>query len=697
MTRTLPDRRRGVAAASLLATLLLAASSPPLAGQSGSRKPDDLQQPRPIFRAGANLVRVDVYPTRDGKPVTDLTAADFEVFEDGTPQAIDAFEHVVVRPAGPQAVRREPNTIEQSRQLAANPRNRVFVLFLDVPHVTIHGAWTVREPIIRMLDRVLGEDDLVGIMTPAMAASDVVLARKTDVLAGGLRDRWPWGERHTLQRSERERLYESCYPWAETKGLVDQLIARRRERMTLEALDELVQFLGGIRDDRKAILTLTEGWLLFRPDESLTNLRTISPDGQKEPVPGTQPIGVGPDGRLGHLRRDYAGAGSSLDCDRERISLSMIDNDRYLRDIIDRANRWNATFYSVDPRGLAVWDAPIGPDRPPPPDVDYDNLRTRHESMIMLANNTDGMAVMNSNDLDRGLQRIADDLTSYYLLSYYSTNARFDGRFRRIRVAVKQPGVEVRARRGYLAPTEDEVQAARAAAAPPVPAPVAAVTSAIDALARLRPDVPFRINAVPAASGSVVWIAGELRRPVGPDAKTPEVDIQVSGGGTGAARVPLTAGQRAFVTAVRIDKGSGAEIEVKARVTGVATIPYSDVARVSAAAPPRALLFRRGPTTGNRPQPAGDPQFSRTERVIIEFPVAASTQTVTGRVLDRKAQPLNIPVAVSTRTDDTGQHWLTAEVVLAPLTIGDYAIELTLPDGGAGKEERVVTAIRVGR
>ncbi len=81
-------------------------------------------------------------------------------------------------------------------------------------------------------------------------------------------------------------------------------------------------------------------------------------------------------------------------------------------------------------------------------------LRQRIEVMRTLADNTDGIAVVNSNDLDGGMRRISDDLTSYYLLGYYSTNAKLDGRFRSLKVKVKQPGVDVRARRGYRAATD---------------------------------------------------------------------------------------------------------------------------------------------------------------------------------------------------------------------------------------------------
>jgi len=126
------------------------------------QQPQQQEQRPPTFRTEANYVRVDAYPTRNGVPVQDLTADDFEVFEDGKPQAVQQFEHVIVSPAGPQSLRAEPNTIGEMKQMIANPRNRVFVLFLDVQHVSIDGAWHAREPLIRLIDRMLGPDDLVS-------------------------------------------------------------------------------------------------------------------------------------------------------------------------------------------------------------------------------------------------------------------------------------------------------------------------------------------------------------------------------------------------------------------------------------------------------------------------------------------------------------------------------------------------------
>ena len=85
-------------------------------------------------------MRVDVFPTVDGKAVRDLTAADFELLEDGVPQKIETFEHVEVRGGGPQEARREPNTVQEGRAMAEDPRSRVFIVFLDTYHTGIVGS-----------------------------------------------------------------------------------------------------------------------------------------------------------------------------------------------------------------------------------------------------------------------------------------------------------------------------------------------------------------------------------------------------------------------------------------------------------------------------------------------------------------------------------------------------------------------------
>ena len=680
-------RTRVVMSAALMsAAVSLAAQTPP------PQKPDPQ---RPVFRTEANYVRVDAFPMRDGSPVKGLTAADFEVLEDGVPQRIENFEFVQVS-AGLAHERVEPNTIAESREAIRNPRARVFVLFLDVPHVTMHGAWSVREPLIRLIDRILAPEDLVGIMTPKMAATDIVFARKTEVVAGGLRDRWPWGERHTLQEDEREYMYKACYPWDETAAVVREMIARRRERTTLDALNELVQWLRNEREERKAVLTISEGWWLYQRNSDLTRPRDL-PGGRTEPIPGPEPIGTGPDGRI----RIGSAIGSEdaitrTECDRDRQYLSQIDNDRYFRDIIDEANRANASFYTVDPRGLPVFDSPIGPDAPPPPSIDQQILRHRIDTLRTLASNTDGLAVVDSNDIDKGLRRMADDLTSYYLLGYYSTNTKLDGRFRKISVRVKQPGVDVRARRGYKAATEREMTEARKAAeAPPVPEGLAAARNALTSLARLRPAAALRSRAILGPGEEpAVWVAGELGSAAAA-AGAAEISVNVAGS-TASASAPIAAGQRGFIARIPLKSRPSGPIDVRLRVPQGSGLPLTDMVRLEPGGGlPQPVLYRRGPSTGNRVQAAAEASFTRTERARFDVPAPAGVTITSARLLDRNAAPVDLPLTLAERQDPDGQRWISTEIVLAPLGAGDYVVEFS-GTSSAGVQQ-VLTAFRVTR
>jgi hypothetical protein len=162
--------------------------------------------------------------------------------------------------------------------------------------------------------------------------------------------------------------------------------------------------------------------------------------------------------------------------------------------IYGEANRANVSFYTIDPRGLVVFDQPIGPEPPPPLEVDH-AMRVQRENVLeTLARATDGLSLRDSNDLRKQLSRIAADLTSYYLLGYYSTNAKPDGRFHQIKVKSKRPGIEIRARNGYTSATADDVAKARAAAAAPEPEAKTALNRALgtiesDARAQGRPVV----------------------------------------------------------------------------------------------------------------------------------------------------------------------------------------------------------------
>ena len=698
----MPTRTRvfvWIGAALLTATAIVRA-----AGQG--QAPD---QPRPpTFRTEANYVRVDVFPTANGVPVADLGQDEFQILEDGVPQKIEQFEHVVIRGNLPQESRREPSTVAESRAMLRDTRGRVFVLFLDNLHVDQVASRTIRTPLVNMVERLMGPDDLIAVMTPQMSARDITFARKTTILQGLLDREW-WGQRDSILSADKvEEKYKFCYPPPQgsarlTSTVAQEMIDRRREQMTLEALGSLVLFLRDAREERKAIITITDGWLLFKPDQGLT--RKVD-----ERAPELPPLNVDPrNGRI--TTKDTGGttgAGARTECERERMSLAQLDDEFEFNRLLDQANRANATFYPVDPRGLNAFDTPIGPDPPPPPAVDRAQGQQRLFSLRTMAAVTDGTAVVSTNNISAALTRVVADLSSYYLLGYYSTNTKLDGKFRSLSVRVKRPGIQVRARRGYLAATAAEV-AARAPAAPaatvnrtPEAASAAAVEAVVGSLGGFARERPLRVHAVSgwnAGGAPVVWVVGEI---AASEAWTAggEANLTLLRGTTSVstARATVAAGSRSFRVALSsTDPLTAGEYQVRVRARSAAggSAPLDETVTLGLAASPEptgALVVRRGPSTGNKGVATADFRFRRSERISVEVP-ARSSGTPSARLLDRTGKPLAVPVAANARDDGDGSTWQIGELALAPLAPGDYVVEISTDKGGG--ERRTLVPFRI--
>jgi VWFA-related protein len=690
----------------LVVLALVVGLAAPHAQQSSTPTPPPgaTGQPLPRFRGGANLVRVDAYVTRDGIPVTDLAAEDFEIVEDSAVQRVESFE--VIRPRGPvpQALRVEPNTVAEARAMAMDPAARLFVLFMDVWHVHQAGSFRAQGPITRMLDRAIGQDDMVGVMTPDMSARNLTLARRTGTIDDILRNNWFWGERDRLNSSDpRERDIEMCYPEAQagTTGIAREMIERRRERRTLDAIDDLIVHLQGIRDERKFVVMLSEGWTLPGRNDALS--RTI-----RDNVPGAEPIGVTPEGRL--TTKDPRRTNESFDwCERERLRLASDDLQSDFRFLLQRANRANVSFYAIDPRGLVAFDQDIGPRRPLTPVADANRLNLRQTALRELAETTDGFAVLNTNNMDRALERIVQDVGAYYLLGYYSTNTRLDGRYRKITVRVKQPDLQVRARPGYLAPTEADAASARVDALmngapaghstlPP------GLARALERLAPARGVAHVRVQATGGAGQ--IWITAEL------DAATLKLPEWEKGGiarmtveherGSAApieVALPMPPGQRTIaVTQPQAGSLAPGRYVIRLQFTPEgSTVPIQTTADVvvpvaGGLLSQTGIASRRGPSTGLQYLPTADARFRRTERIRLEIPRLTAEGIVSARLLSRDGSPLPLVVAVSERVEQQARL-IVADLTLAPLAQGEYVIEVALDH--MGKQETATYGFRL--
>src|SRR5207253_8502406 len=176
---------------------------------------------------------------------------------------------------------------------------------------------------------------------------------------------------------------------------------------------------------------------------------------------------------LGNPNRGNPTAGvGDLNEDRARF-FSDVDLQNDLREIYDSANHNNVAIYAVDPRGLAVFEHDI--NEGVGLETDRVMLQSTMDTLRVLADQSDGRAIMNRNDLDVGMKQIIRDSSAYYLIGYTS-QAKSDGKFHSVNVRVKRPGVQVRSRKGYWAVTPET---AAVISAPPKAGPPPEVAAAL--------------------------------------------------------------------------------------------------------------------------------------------------------------------------------------------------------------------------
>jgi VWFA-related protein len=546
-----------------------------------------------------------------------------------------------------------------------------------------------------------------------MAASDLTFDRQVASVDTWLDRRWTWGQRGRVGVDAREQLYQTCYPGMpqepvkpeeDDRGVADEMIARRREHLTIAALGELTDYLRVVRDERKGVIVVSAGWPLFKPDRFLQRaLFHRLPSG---PTPGVDP-------RTGQLsaRPTEDNGGDFSRCEADRFALAEMDDASEFNDILGRANRSNVTFYPIDPRGLAAFDSEVSDQRTgrppagksilPSAQEDAAMLGMRQAALRTLAVDTDGMAVLNTQDLAGGLRRIVDDLSVYYLLGYSSTG-KPDGRFHSVQVRVARRGITIRARRGFRAITQAEIAAIapRSASAAPVDPSATAFANALGTLGTIARTTSVRLIAAAGwnADGSpAIWVSGELG--AGEEWRSgARVDgnVTIDGGDAATSRTTIDAGTRTFELTLKPARPTAGEATVSVRVSpvggGSATVESVRLRLPDRGATAGALVKRKGPSTANRVVPAADLRFRRSEQIVVEQPAVAPNALPTARLLDRNDRPLPLTLTIADHTDTTRLRWVTASLTLAPLAPGDYVIELTQT---AADPARTLVAFRV--
>ena len=159
------------------------------------------------------------------------------------------------------------------------------------------------------------------------------------------------------------------------------------------------------------------------------------------------------------------------------VTRNGINNDAQLRATVNAALKSNVSFYPVDARGLVatspVGNANVGAAGGNNTGVGggsrggggnfsgsaassrAGNFQASQDTLYALANDTGGKLFVDDNDLAAGIVQAQKDISSYYILGYYTTNAALDGKFRRIKVTVNNNLIaKLDYRTGYFASKE---------------------------------------------------------------------------------------------------------------------------------------------------------------------------------------------------------------------------------------------------
>jgi VWFA-related protein len=384
------------------------------------------QDQPPVFRTATSLVEVPVI-VRDGKGafVPGLTIEDFEIAEDGRPQTIQAL-YVA---AGP----RHGASAGAAGELRA--ADRTFLFLFDMGQLSPGSLTRARDAVTQFATARLLASDLSGMA--AVGGTTLVQI----------------GADHAALVEEVKRL--------RPRG---DAVARDREFKAWPRLMAALEAAQVAQGAARALDAAIERNCLERDMDC-----TPMPRGSHETEANRSYV----EGQLRAKARDYvhesrAAARTSLAVlDQASRALSQLPGRKTViwftegsgsdeaaeqaRTVVSRAAEAGVVVYAVDPRGLGaklgdMHDVEIS-------ELGWEAVRGMTGDLPnFMAAGTGGLYIRNENRMDRVLQRIEEDTSTYYVLGYAAEPGGAGGEFRRIRVRVKRPGLNVQARHGYAAP-----------------------------------------------------------------------------------------------------------------------------------------------------------------------------------------------------------------------------------------------------
>jgi len=376
----------------------------------GENRPQSGADSTPIFKSGALLVVETVAVTdKSGKPIEGLTAKDFTITEDGVPQAIKIFEYQRLSDVAPPAPSTESEHVRvydklgRTRISGGTPGDtrykdrRLLALYFDMTAMPESDQVRALSAALKFIRTQMTAQDMVAIL------------------------RYSGGSVEVLEdfTADRNRLM----------SIVQTLIVGEGQgfgRSTDEAADPGAAFG---QDDSE--------FNIFNTDRQLSALQTAAQ-------------------MLAQLSEKKA-----LVYFASGLRLNGLNNQAQLRATVNAAIRAGVTFWPIDARGLVALP-PLGDATQGSPGsaamysgVAMTSLTTNfqrsQDTLYSLAADTGGKALLDTNDLERGIVQAEQSVSSYYVIGYYASNKAQDGKFRRIKVALNDAEAKLDYRQGYFA------------------------------------------------------------------------------------------------------------------------------------------------------------------------------------------------------------------------------------------------------
>lgn len=442
--RSFSQGARGARAARLLVALSLCLCCAPRARGQESAKPQDGEE---VVTVKSTLVNIDVtVKDKSGKYVTDLAPEDFNVYENGVRQNVSFFDP----PNGGAGTASGSGAATPARAPKGQARN-VISIVLDGQTTEQQNLRYLREGTLKYIRERIADTDAVAVFS----------------VAAGLRLLQPF----THDKAKLSAAVDNAFNSAAASKTPERNAAgadvggRQSELESLQASES--------RDanaDSGAAGARLQAMVARRALEHFTELRAQLSLQQSRPVLASLAA-------LCEAQRDVPGKKTVVLFSQGFITSST--QDWQVQSIIDLANRANVAIYIIDAAGLRGGAPETGSYIPTTPlagvgalrDIEgrmnaqagenvFDNVK--HEGrerefdiLYRISGDTGGKFIKGTNDIARGLERVDDEVRSRYTIGYHSTDANFNGDFRKLKVEVKRPGTEVSTRPGFYAIAHD--------------------------------------------------------------------------------------------------------------------------------------------------------------------------------------------------------------------------------------------------